>query len=142
MRRFVGRCLAARGAPNAHAVIYHGGPGHPDWGGRARGATHVVVPIRHPGYRRQSMYRRQLDWARYPPAACHASIFRMALDHDLPLYLLSYEALVADPEGVGRDLAEFLELPFVPWPAEVDGTNPTEGAVFDANAKYRETASP
>jgi hypothetical protein len=140
VRRFVERCAQKVGPRHARGVVFHGGPHHPSASWRCRGATHVVIPVRHPGCRRQSMYRRQLDWSRYPPVPCAASIFRIVVDDKLPVYLLSYEALVADPEGVGRDLAEFLELPYVPWPAAIDSEHPTEGAVFDANARHLQEA--
>lgn len=71
------------------------------------------------------------------------AVFTLALAHEAPVYLLSYEGLVQDPEAVGRDLFEWLSLPWVAWPVEAyaNPETPERGRLFDGNRKWLDARS-
>ncbi len=60
----------------------------------------------------------------YPEAELRLRVCKFAAEHDALLHVISYEAMVQDPDGVGKELFRFLGLPPVPL------------ETFDANAKY------
>ena len=83
----------------------------------------VVVPVRNPRCRLLSMRRDGKDPARFPEAELRARVCRLVVE-GARMHLLSYEAMVQDPEGVGAELFAFL------------GLDPVPLGTFDANAKY------
>lgn len=93
----------------------HGGPliKHP------RADLRCIVPVRHPGAARES----------YTPTSspdlfgreCRSRVLAWA--STVPALLVSYEATCMDPEGVFKNICEFLGEEYQPCPFEVyDGT--------------------
>jgi hypothetical protein len=109
----------------------------PEWDTRLM----FVCPVRSESMRLRSVEKRtapprrkQLPMDR---EKMRHNVIMLAAQHGARVYNVSYEGLVEDPEGVGRDLFEWLELPWVPWPTErPEGRAPHEGPVFDANEAY------
>lgn len=91
------------------------------------------------------MRAADLPPGRWPEDACRKGVFRAIAQLGAPVKLVSYEAFVADPEGVGRDLIQWLGYSWMPFPTETPNANQDlHGPVYDGNAKYRtpQTAAP
>jgi len=107
----------------------------PEWDTRLM----VVIPVRSESVRKLSVEKRTQGRRKLPTDRdkMRYNVVMLAAKHGARVHCVSYEGLVADPEGVGRDLFEWLELPWVPWPTEYPaGRKAHEGPVFDANAAY------
>lgn len=84
----------------------------------------VVIPVRHPSYAEESSRRRG---QRSPRGWTNQ--LRLARRLNKTPYFVSYEALVADPETIGREILEHCGL-------HVEGELPWPSPIHDANAKY------
>lgn len=136
-RAMIQRCAKAA-QEKIECWIWHAGP-LDGWPPQYKGQvpSHIVVPVRSEPIRLRSMRawrRRPEDW---PPEKCRESLFEFARTHGgVPLKLFPYEGLCSYPALVGGDIADWLRLPWVPFPQRVNGT--AEGGLFDANAKHVE----
>lgn len=91
----------------------------------------IVIPVRDPEVRKESCRRRfptspeflDDEWQNHTRFVILTTAWKLKL----PIRFVSYEALVQNPEGVKRDLLNWVELPNLPWPE----------SVFDGNEKYR-----
>ena len=96
-----------------------------------------VIPVRNEAVRKLSVHKRVSHSARVmmplDDPTMRSNVVRLIATSDAPWYGVSYEGLVADPQRAGRDLFEWLELPWVDWP---NGGTRHSGPPFDANAAY------
>jgi hypothetical protein len=102
----------------------------------------MVAPVRDEAMRQASIEKRErYHGGHFPtdPERCRRNMLSLKVEMDLPIYFLSYEGLIANPGGLGRNLFGWLELPWVPWPTEEshDPAQPYLGALYDANDAYR-----
>lgn len=97
-----------------------------------------VIPVRNEAVRKLSVSKRvsHPNPVRMPLAIedMRRNVVRLIVANDAPWYAVSYEGLVADPERAGRDLFEWLGLPWVPWPGKGEGP---KGPVYDANTAHK-----
>lgn len=139
LRAMVLRCIRfKRRDPNwqgEKCTVWHGAEAAPVF---EPGNTRFILPVRDPQFQRLSMRAVSLPSERFPEDACRRSVFRAVVALNAPIKLVSYEAFVADPDGVGQDIIAWLGYQWVPFPAETPNANPDiHGPVFDGNAKYR-----
>jgi hypothetical protein len=107
-------------------------------------AAFCIVPVRDPVVLRASWEAHGylndgVDFEKHRSMMAHGRHRFFARMPLMPVRYVSYEALVADPEGVGRSLVvDFLGLPWPGYPAspEKPGVEET-GPIFDGNEKYR-----
>ena len=103
--------------------LYHGDPELPRRPAADYGTVFVVVPVRNPRCRVLSMRREGKDPNRFPEEVLRKRVCRLVVEGAF-MHLLSYEAMVQDPDAVGAELFAFLGLDAVPL------------ETFDANARY------
>lgn len=132
------RCIRHRRADvtwqGEKCTVWHGAERAPTFD---QGNTRFVIPVRNPRVRLLSMEAANLDPSRWPEAACRKDVMRAIVALDAPVKLVSYEGFAQDPEGVGKDLIQWLGHPWVPFPTEVPGESlDLNGPIYDGNAKY------
>ena len=138
IRAMVLRCIRMkRRDPNwqgEKCTVWHGAESAPVF---EPNRTRFVIPVRDPHYRMLSMRATTLPPGRWPEDACRKGVFNAIVALGAPVKLLSYEAFVANPDGVGQDLIAWLGYAWMPFPPEVKEHDPLNGAIFDGNAKYQ-----
>lgn len=101
----------------------------------------MVIPVRCEVMRQRSVARREKLGGHFPfdPDQSRTHVLAFAVRYQVPVRMVSYEGLVANPDAVGQELFRWLALPWVPWPdAESDNVQrPELGKIYDANEKYR-----
>jgi hypothetical protein len=118
------------------AVIWHGAEREPAWDGSD---LRFVIPVRDPAIRQLSLRRNRMRDGEWPEDECRRNVFRKVTETDSPVKLVSYEALVQDPDAVAGDFIEWLGLPWRSFPTETMlSPTPADGPVYDGNAKYRD----
>ncbi len=85
----------------------------------------LVMPVRNPRCRHLSLIREGKDPRNFPEREWRRNVCQFVADNDAFLHVISYEAMVDDPNAVGAELFRVLDLP----PVHLD--------VKDANKKYR-----
>lgn len=101
----------------------------------------MVVPVRDEAARGASVQKRIREHGGHFPTEVQTMrkrVLGLVVSHDIPVYFVSYEGLIANPEGLGKDLFAWLGLPWVPWPTEEapDPKQPYQGRLYNANAAH------
>ena len=136
IRAHIQRCIRARRPyVNEEVIIHHGTDAIPQI--KSLETTRaVVIPVRNERCRLASERRR---WSE-PPSDEYAMrhVMRLIVERELPFKLVSYEALVQEPDHIGKLLIEWLDLPWVDWPVEdvVDDRRQWQGRVVNGNLRY------
>jgi hypothetical protein len=96
----------------------------------------IVIPVRSLVGRKRSIERTYPEQSapRQSPDRLYANTIAYAADNDIPVTMVSYESMVADPEKEGALLAEICGLTPAPWPTEGNEDEPWKGKVYNANA--------
>jgi len=110
--------------------------------GQERDRIMLVVPVRDETMRQASVAKREATEGKGNPLdvqLCRRNTLKLMVEMDLPIHLLPYEGLVANPDKLGRHLFEWLGLPWVPWPthASDDPAQPYLGTLYNANDAHR-----
>lgn len=128
---------SVEGVDRETVQIWHGDNESPNLKRPEGDRVVLVIPVRNEAVRKLSMTRRMEKQKRgaFPrdDEAMRRNVARLIVREDARWYGVSYEALVADPIRLGRDLFDWLGLPWVRWP--VEGLS-HQGPVFDANAAH------
>jgi len=127
-----------RGAGTESVQVWHGTEGGPVMPKDLNERIVVVIPVRSEHVRKRSVTRRErVDGGNFPvdARAMRRWLVGWMARVGVESYWLSYEGLVADPDGAGRDLFDWLGFEWIPWPTEA-AEHPFQGEVFDANAKH------
>jgi len=132
------RCIRQRRRdPNwqgEKCTVWHGSEPAPVF---ETGNTRFIIPVRNPRVRVLSMKKINLEPGAWPEAACRKGVFNAVVALDAPVKLVSYEAFVQDPEGVGKELIAWLGHPWMPFPTTNPGASKDlHGPIYDGNAKY------
>lgn len=138
VRETILRCSRAQQPYTRKLVlVWHGGP-H-DWTPKPTKEelkhARIVIPVRDPRCRKLSVKARGLP-DNWPEDFCVGRVLAFAYEHRLRVKHVSYEAFCLDGDGVGSDLAEWLGLPWIPFPDSIRPEDPARGALYDGNAKY------
>jgi len=112
--------------------IWHGIPPGP----RQYEVTRLILLTRSPFCRMQSQLRNgEAGWdvktrqpSEFGESYLFQSVMRYALGHQIEVMPLTYEALVQAPDKVGRYVAEWLGLSWIPFTKQ--------DPIVDGNAKY------
>jgi len=115
-------------------TVWHGSEKAPTFDA---GSTRFIIPVRDPHCRVASYKATGMPSGRFPEEACRRGVFRAVVALDAPVKLVSYEAFVADPDGVGQELVAWLGYTWMAFPTDGRPGDPLNGPIFDGNAKYR-----
>lgn len=128
---------STEGVDRETVQIWHGDNESPNLKRPEGDRVVLVIPVRNEAVRKLSMARRMEKHKRgaFPldNETMRRNVAQLIVREDARWYSVSYEALVADPGRLGRDLFDWLGLPWVRWPDE--GLS-HQGPVFDANRAY------
>jgi hypothetical protein len=122
--------------PHEKVAIWHGTQQPPRFDEKR---TRFVIPVRDRRWQQASLHGKpELKPAQFPTDGCIKGVMRAVLALNASVYYLSYEAFVADPNGVTQDLMRWLGYPWVPFPeGPASPLLPHSGPPFDGNEKYR-----
>lgn len=128
---------SVEGVDRETVQIWHGDNERPNLKRPENDRIVFVIPVRNEAIRKLSMTKRMAEQGRgaFPidNEAMRRNVVRLIVKEDARWCNVSYEGLVADPRRLGRDLFDWLGLPWVRWPEF--GTK-HQGPVFDANKAY------
>ena len=134
------RGVLAKGEPEA-VQIWHGDNKRPNLNREKGERLVMVVPVRDESMRAASVEKRIKHGGHFPTDVytCRRHTMSLVVAEGIPVYFVSYEGLLQNPDGLGQHLFEWLELPWVPWPEKADPTaaQPHQGGLYDANKPHR-----
>jgi len=128
---------SVEGVDRETVQIWHGDNESPNLKRPEGDRVVLVIPVRNEAVRKLSLQLRMETQKRGPfpldNDTMRRNVARLIVREDACWYGVSYEGLIVDSERLGRDLFDWLGLPWVEWP---DDGRSHQGPVFDANKAH------